>query len=48
VPGVKVKLLKSVFNLDLEPCPNCGGEPKMIAAIRKQPAIEKTFNHLSL
>jgi hypothetical protein len=27
------KLLKRVFNLDLEHCPNCGGELKIIAAI---------------
>jgi hypothetical protein len=27
------KLLKRVFEIDLEHCPNCGGEPKIIAAI---------------
>ena len=27
------KLLKRVFDLDLEHCPNCGGELKIIAAI---------------
>ena len=27
------KLLKRVFELDLEHCPNCGGELKIIAAI---------------
>jgi hypothetical protein len=27
------KLLKREFNLDLEHCPNCGGELKIIAAI---------------
>ena len=27
------KLLKCVFDLDLEHCPNCGGERKIIAAI---------------
>jgi hypothetical protein len=29
------KLLKRVFNLDLEHCPNCGDELKVIAAIRE-------------
>ena len=27
------KLLKQVFEIDLEHCPNCGGELKIIAAI---------------
>ena len=31
------KLLKRVFDLDLEHCPNCGGELKIIAAILEQP-----------
>jgi hypothetical protein len=35
------KLLKRVFDLDLEHCPNCGGELKIIAAILEQPVIEK-------
>jgi hypothetical protein len=42
------KLLKRVFNLDLEHCPNCGGELKVIAAILERPAIEKIPNHLAL
>jgi hypothetical protein len=33
------KLLKRVFDLDLEHCPNCGGELKIIAAILEQPVI---------
>ncbi len=42
------KLLKRVFDLDLEQCPNCGGEPKIIAAILEQPVIEKILTHLAL
>ena len=41
-------LLKRVFDLDLERCPNCGGELKIIAAILEQPVIEKNFTHLGL
>jgi hypothetical protein len=42
-------LLKRVFDLDLEHCPNCGGaELKIIAAILEGPAIEKTFTHVGL
>jgi hypothetical protein len=42
------KLLKRVFDLDLEHCPNCGGELKIIAAILEQPVIEKILKHLGL
>ena len=42
------KLLKRVFDLDLEHCPNCGGDLKIIAAILEQPVIEKILNHLGL
>jgi len=42
------KLLKRVFDLDLENCPNCGGELKIIAAILEQPVIEKILTHLGL
>jgi hypothetical protein len=42
------KLLKRVFNLDLEHCPNYGGELKVIAAILERPAIEKILTHLGL
>ena len=37
-----------VFDLDLERCPNCGGEHKIIAAILEQPVIEKILTHLGL
>ena len=42
------KLLKHVFDLDLEHCPNCGGALKIISAILEQPVIEKILRHLRL
>ena len=42
------RLLKRVFALDLEHCPNCGGELKIIAVILEQPVIEKILTHLGL
>ena len=42
------KLLKCVFELDLEHCPNCGGVLKIIAAILAQSVIEKILTHLGL
>ena len=42
------KLLKRVFNLDLEHCPNCGGTLTIIAAILERPAIEKILTHVGL
>jgi hypothetical protein len=41
-------LLKRVFELNLEHCPKCGGELKIIAAILEQPVIEKILTHLGL
>ena len=43
-----VHLLKRVFSIDLEHCPNCGGELKIIAAILEQPVIEKILTHPGL
>ena len=40
------KLLKRVFDLDLEHRPNCGGELKIIAAIL-EPGAEKILTHAS-
>ena len=37
-----------VFDLDLEHCPKCSGELKIIAAILEQPVIEKILAHLGL
>ncbi len=42
------ELLKRVFDLDLEHCPNCCGGLKIIAAILEQPVIEKNLTHLGL
>ncbi len=42
------RLLKRVFDLDLEHCLNCGGELKIIAAILQTPVIEKILTHLGL
>ena len=42
------RLLKRVFDLDLEHCPNCGGQLNIIAAILEQPVIEKILTHLGL
>jgi hypothetical protein len=42
------KMRKRAFDLDLEHCPNCGGELKIIAAILEVPMIEKILTHLGL
>ena len=42
------QLLKRVFELDLEHCPNCGGELKIVAAILEAPVIERILTHLGL
>jgi hypothetical protein len=42
------KLLERVFDLELEHCPNFGGELKIIAATLEQPVIEKILTHLGL
>lgn len=34
-----------MLELDLERCPTCGGELKIIAAILEQPVIEKILTH---
>ena len=40
------RLLKRVLDLDLEHCPDCERELKIIAAILEQPVIEKILTHL--
>ena len=42
------RLLKRVFEMDLEHCPHCGGALKMIAAIEEPAVIVKILTHLGL
>jgi hypothetical protein len=50
-PGARMnwaRLLKRVFNIDVELCPHCGGRLKIIAAILEASAIAKILGHLGL
>src|SRR5262249_30515065 len=42
------RLLKRVFDIDIEHCPNCGGTLKIIGAIEDPPVILKIVSHLRL
>jgi hypothetical protein len=42
------RLLKRVFDLDLEHCPQCGGAFRIIAAIEEPAVIVKILTHLGL
>ena len=42
------RLLKRVFDIDIEHCPNRGGSLKIIAAIEDPPVIVKILSHLGL
>jgi hypothetical protein len=43
------RLLKRVFDIDMQHCPNCGGRQlKIIAAVLERPVIEKIVTHLGL
>ena len=45
----RARLLKRVFDIDLQHCPNCGGDKlKIIAAILERPVIDKILTHLGL
>ena len=39
------RLLKRVFDIDLEHCPQCGGEFKIIAAIGEPAVIVRILAH---
>ena len=41
-------MLKRVFDIDVEHCPNCGGRLKIIAAIVDPQVIVKILTHLGL
>ena len=40
------RLLKRVFDIDIEHCPNCGARLKIIAAIEEPPVIVRILAHL--
>ena len=42
------QLLKRVFDIDIERCPHCGGQLKLIAAIEEPTAIVRILTHLGL
>ena len=42
------RLVKRVFDIDLEHCPRCGGPLKIIAAIEHRPVIAKILAQLGL
>ena len=42
------QLLKRVFDIDIERCPHCGGQLKLIAAIEEPAAIARILTHLGL
>jgi Transposase zinc-binding domain len=49
LPSIRMRwaqLLKRVFDIDIEHCPHCGGQLKLIAAIEEPAAIERILTHL--
>ena len=47
MPGC-ARLLKRVLGIDLEHCPQCGGDLKIIAAIEDPAVIAKILRNLGL
>ena len=51
IPPVRMgwaRLLERVFGIDIEHCPQCGGDLKIIAAIEEPAVIVKILTHLGL
>ena len=47
--GWWARLLKRVFDIDMQHCPNCGGgRVEIIAAILERPVIEKIIEQVGL
>jgi len=42
------QLLKRVFDIEIERCPHCGGQLKLIAAIEDAAAIARLLTQLGL
>ena len=42
------QLLKRVFDIDIEQCPHCGGQLKLIAAIEEPAVIQRILTHPGL
>lgn len=42
------RLLKRGLNIDIQHCPHCGGDMKIIAAILEKASITKIIDHLGL
>lgn len=42
------KLLKRIFNIDIETCPHCGEKVKIIAAIEDPKVIKKILDHVGI
>ena len=40
------KMLKRVFNIDIQTCQNCGGQIKIISAIHNQQTIKRILTHI--
>ena len=42
------RLLKRVFNIDIQTCPHCQGNLKILASIEDPPTVVKILKHLGL